>query len=245
MKKIIIFLLIFILCIFLISCGNNTIDSVEEGAEDQIVITAPSSTSIEEPDKQEQEPKHVKIKIVATPIPTEESVEEENDIYQIEEETTTIVEENYISSFDREWSNVEGSEPYDGVPLSYDDQQYLMNACEEFGVPYALALGLIEQETNFRNVTGDSGNSFGYMQIQQRYHTERMERLGVTDLMDPEGNFRVGLDYLSELHDQYGDWGSALTAYNMGYDPGYLTNYAYSVLDNSDNWQAVVDSDGE
>ena len=243
MKKIIIFLLIFILCIFLISCGNNQINNVEEGAEDQIEITAPSSSINEEPQSIESEPEHIEITIKVTPITTEEPMEEENDIYQIEEETPYIVEETYISSYEREWSSSYDVEPSDGIPLDYDEQQFLMNACEEFGVPYALALGLIEKETNFRNVTGDGGNSYGYMQIQQRYHTARMEQLGVTDLMDPEGNFRVGLDYLSELYDQYGDWGTALTAYNMGHDPGYLTDYAYSVLDNSENWQSVIDGE--
>ena len=67
-----------------------------------------------------------------------------------------------------------------------------------------------------------------------------MAKLGVTDLMDPSENFRVGLDYLSELYNQYGSWEMALTAYNLGHDPGYVTSYAYSVLRNYENWQTTI-----
>ena len=52
------------------------------------------------------------------------------------------------------------------IPLDYATQMLLYGACLEFEVPYELALAVIEQETNFRNVTGDDGASVGFMQIQ-------------------------------------------------------------------------------
>ena len=128
----------------------------------------------------------------------------------------------------------------DDIPLTYEEQDCLLAACEEFDVPYALALGLIEKETRFQNIIGDDGASAGYMQIQKKWHWERMERLGVTDLMEPNGNFRVGCDFLSELHGKYGDWDLALTVYNMGHDPGYITNYAKDVMENYDHWQELL-----
>ena len=67
-----------------------------------------------------------------------------------------------------------------------------------------------------------------------------MERLGVTDLMEPNGNFKVGCDFLSELHEKYGDWDLALTVYNMGHDPGYITNYAKDVMENYGHWQELL-----
>lgn len=118
------------------------------------------------------------------------------------------------------------------IPLSREEQDMLGAACEEFDIPYEIALGLIEKETQFRNVIGDDGASTGYMQIQQKWHWDRMERLGVSDLLDPEGNFRVGCDFLAELYGKYGDWGVALTVYNKGHNPGYISNYAYEVLAN-------------
>lgn len=113
------------------------------------------------------------------------------------------------------------------VPLEAEEQRALYASCDEFGVPYEVALAVIKQETNFRNVTGDNGNSYGYMQIQPRWHQSRMERLGVTDLMDAESNFRVGCDYLAELLSKH-TVEEALTAYNSG--SAGQSEYATSVM---------------
>ena len=118
--------------------------------------------------------------------------------------------------------------PYYAVPLSYELQEDLRCACDASGVDMVLALAVIQQETNFRNVVGDSGESFGYMQVQEKWHKERMERLEVTDLMDPLSNFRVGCDYLAELLTRY-DLENALTAYNSG-SPG-ASAYASAVIE--------------
>lgn len=119
------------------------------------------------------------------------------------------------------------------VPLDGDNQALLHAACDESGVPYALALAVIAQETGFRNVTGDDGASCGYMQIQEQWHRDRMERLGVTDLTDPFGNFRVGCDYLAELMGRY-SLEEALTAYNSG-RPG-KSRYASAVLETMEGY---------
>lgn len=130
----------------------------------------------------------------------------------------------------------------DDIPLSYEEQELLQSACEEFDVPYALALGLIEKETIFQNIVGDDGASTGYMQVQEKWHQDRMNRLGVTDLLDPGGNFRVGLDFLSDLYGKYNDWSVALTVYNMGHNPGYITDYAKAVMENYAHWQEIIDN---
>ena len=125
----------------------------------------------------------------------------------------------------------------DDVPLTYDEQDFLHTACQESGVPYALALAVIERETQFQNLVGDDGASLGYMQVQERWHKDRMDRLGVTDLMGPFGNFRVGCDFLAELLGKY-PVQEALTAYNSG-SPGY-NQYSYDVMDNYEKWKELV-----
>lgn len=102
------------------------------------------------------------------------------------------------------------------IPLTYAEQEALHEAAEEFGVPYELAASVVWRETTFRNVYGDSGRAHGYMQIHPQWHYDRMAELGVTNLFDPESNFRVGCHYLSELLEKYGDTTKALMAYNMG-----------------------------
>ena len=117
---------------------------------------------------------------------------------------------------------------YDHIPLQYELQKLLWSACGETGCPYELALAVIFRESSYRNVNGDNGNSIGYMQIQPRWHYERMKRLGVTDLSDPLSNFRVGCDLLAELLEKYNSVEYALTCYNKG-RPGAST-FAESVL---------------
>ena len=122
------------------------------------------------------------------------------------------------------------------VPLESDTQALLHAACEEAGITYELALAVIRQETEFRNVIGDNGDSIGYMQIQPRWHKDRMERLGVTDLTDPYSNFRVGCDFLAELLSKY-TLEESLTAYNSG-KPGN-SEYATSVMNYMDEYNYV------
>lgn len=115
----------------------------------------------------------------------------------------------------------------DDIPLDYATQDLLHDATSEAGIPYELALAVISRETGYRNVIGDDGASTGYMQVQERWHRDRMDKLGVTDLSDPVSNFRVGCDFLGELLNKY-PTEEALTAYNRG-TPG-KSEYASNVL---------------
>ena len=115
------------------------------------------------------------------------------------------------------------------IPMSYELQAMLYGACLEFEVPYELALAVIEQETNFRNVTGDDGASVGFMQIQERWWSGLMEKIGASDLTDPEDNFRTGCAIIRKLMDNHGSVEDALTAYNRG-KPGQ-SKYSRDVME--------------
>jgi len=118
---------------------------------------------------------------------------------------------------DRAFPEIEEPDVFDeAIPLSADLQKALYDAAEEFGVPYDLALAVVWKETNFTNVMGDGGRAYGYFQIWPRWHGDRMAELGVTDLNDPDGNFRVGCSILGDLLETYGNMHKALMAYNMG-----------------------------
>lgn len=172
--------------------------------------------------------------LIGEPVDAEAAVQPKATVSSLSFETESI---SPIASSPKP----EEQPPYNrDIPLSYEEQILLMKSCEENDIPYALALGLIEKETNFRNITGDDGASMGYMQIQEKWHWDRMERLGVTDLLDPKGNFQVGCDFLSELYARYKDWGTAVTVYNMGHDPGYITAYANDVLSNYVDWKKLI-----
>ena len=123
------------------------------------------------------------------------------------------------------------------VPLDQETQLLLYQACDEIGIQHELALAVIWQETDFRNIAGDGGDSAGYMQVQEKWHKDRMERLGVTNLFDPYSNFLVGCHYLAELIAKGRGLEWALMAYNGG--PTYanemvkgkkISQYAENVL---------------
>lgn len=104
------------------------------------------------------------------------------------------------------------------VPLSEDLQIYIVNLCEEHHIDPTIILAMIERETQFNaDLIGDNGNSYGLLQIQPRWHSARMDKLGVTDLLDPYQNVAVAVDYLAELVVKYdGNIEMALVAYNAG-----------------------------
>lgn len=109
-------------------------------------------------------------------------------------------------------------ENFYSVPLTVEIQRHIKALSHEAGVDSAVILAMIEVESNYdSNILGDGGNSYGLMQIQPRWHSERMAALGVTDLMDPQQNVTVGIDILAELLAKYnGNLEMALVAYNAG-----------------------------
>lgn len=121
----------------------------------------------------------------------------------------------------------------DDIPLDADLQLELRAACEEFDIPYELALAVIWQETNFENIIGDNGNAYGYMQIWEYWNSERMERIGATDLMNPVDNFRTGCCILSENYERTGSYYDTLSIYNTG-SSGW-SPYADAVMEKWDS----------
>lgn len=101
--------------------------------------------------------------------------------------------------------------------LSDDIQIYTHEICEQYGLPTEIVFAMMRHESRFDSeAVGDDGQSFGYMQVMEKWHKDRMERLGVADLKNPEENILVAVDYLSELYRKYRDMTSALMDYNCG-----------------------------
>lgn len=122
------------------------------------------------------------------------------------------------------------------VPLDAELQRYIIETAEQHDIDPAVVFAVCWQEsTCVASTIGDNGNSWGLMQIQPRWHCDRMQRLGCMDLLDPYQNVTVGIDYLAELLDRYdGDIAKALTAYNQGSYKGTVTKYASSVMSKAD-----------
>ncbi len=82
----------------------------------------------------------------------------------------------------------------------------------------------------------ENGGCVGIMQVAPKWHKDRMDRLGVTDLTDTRQNMLVAVDYLSELVEDEEDMEEALMRYHgesriqERLDAGEMSAYVESVL---------------
>ena len=113
------------------------------------------------------------------------------------------------------------------------------DACVVFANEYCicpeLVMAIIERESKGDpNATNCSCK--GLMQISEKWHVDRMDRLGVTDIYDTVGNIHVGVDYLSELFLKYEDAATVLMVYHGEKDAvskasrGEISDYAKCIL---------------
>ena len=87
---------------------------------------------------------------------------------------------------------------------------------ERQGVPFEIAIAVIERESSYKpDAVSDTGD-FGLMQINVCNHRWLYEELGITDVMDPEQNIEAGIYILGQAFQKYDDPDKALMAYNMG-----------------------------
>ena len=166
-------------------------------------------------------------------IKTETEVQEDIQTeIEVQEECIQVQE----SQKERVKESIEPMKFYD-VPLSKELQIHIFKECEKYNINPALIISMIDSESDFDPTKiGDNGKSFGLMQIQPIWHWERMNRLGVTDLLDPFQNVTVGIDYVAELFEQNNNTHWVLMVYNGGHlyaremmVTGKISDYALEV----------------
>ena len=170
--------------------------------------------NVKEPEQQEEKPETTQVEVIQNPETMTQMTESIEDKYKV------------FDTMSEDW----GSDDLEGfvfcdLPEKYADKGYFPEKmqiytrclCKQNDVPYALVLAIIEYESGYEfDKTGDNGNSKGYMQIYEKWHTDRMQKLNCTDLMNPYQNVKVGIDFLSYLLKKYGTVQDALAAYNYG-----------------------------
>ncbi len=135
-------------------------------------------------------------------------------------------------------SEDQSKKKYFDVPLTEQEQDRIFAECEKHNISPALVVALIERESKFdRNSLGDDGRAFGLMQIQAKWHLQRMLDLNCTDLLDPLQNITVGIDFLGELAEKNNSASWVLMAYNGGMsyanrkaEAGETSEYASSIM---------------
>jgi Transglycosylase SLT domain len=97
-------------------------------------------------------------------------------------------------------------------------QTALQNASTTYGVPVSLLQAVAFAESSYNPSVTSSAGAQGLLQIMPANDAS----LGITNPFDPQQSANAGAKYLSQLYAQYGDWNTALIAYNEG--PGALAS---------------------
>jgi len=166
----------------------------------------------------------VDLTVDPTLIPQIEEIEEETEIGIYGDENNYIYPYNLMSA---DWGSdeIEGFNYYN-IPTEYEEaggcfpevvQVFTYLISKDTNLEYPMAIALIERESGYKyDAMGDDGASKGYMQVMEKWHIERMERLGVSDLLNPYHNIVTGVDFLNEILEKYPDINKALMVYNIG-----------------------------
>ncbi len=93
------------------------------------------------------------------------------------------------------------------------------------GIDPYLTLSIIATESSFRQTSISCDGAYGLMQIKPLTAEEMAYKLGIPwqgeeTLFDPVLNITIGLQYLADLKDRFGNMDQALVAYNCG--PEYV-----------------------
>lgn len=139
----------------------------------------------------------------------------------------------------------------DAVPLSYDLQDVMRTACEEYGCPYSLALAVAEVESHFNMDAVGSAGEVGIMQLNpgpENTYWVNLEAETNQDPTTPAGNIVCGVYLLGAHLANYGDTEKAVMAYNMGnagaeraWENGVTsTDHSEKVMEAMARWEAVV-----
>ncbi|MFQ5417810.1 MAG: lytic transglycosylase domain-containing protein [Myxococcota bacterium] len=103
--------------------------------------------------------------------------------------------------------------------------QTIVREAQRHDIDPALVVAVIHVESRYDAFIVSHAGAMGLMQILPTTGEEVAARLGIPwrgpqTLFDPIVNVKIGVAYLKELSDRYGDTGAALAAYNWG--PGHI-----------------------
>lgn len=115
------------------------------------------------------------------------------------------------------------------VPLTDEEAEALLDACEAGHIAPALALGMIYEESRFDG-EAVNGPCYGLCQLHTDYFPAGLS---------PAENITYGIGYLADRLEAYDNLDAGLTAYRWGYDNGDRS-YANAVLSAAERFEVEV-----
>jgi hypothetical protein len=90
----------------------------------------------------------------------------------------------------------------------------IIQAAAAAGIPSSIALAVAQQESSFNPDARGAAGEVGVFQLLPSSFPGQA-------IGDPNTNISLGVGYLASLYQQFGDWATALAAYNAG--PGNVS----------------------
>lgn len=105
---------------------------------------------------------------------------------------------------------------YFDVPLSHSLQRFIYEVCADEEVPVTLVIAMIDHESQFDQEVVSDTDDYGLMQINEINHDRLAEEYQSADMLNAYQNVFCGIKIIASYIEEYGDYGKALMAYNMG-----------------------------
>ncbi|MBP3580966.1 MAG: lytic transglycosylase domain-containing protein [Clostridia bacterium] len=117
------------------------------------------------------------------------------------------------------WVEIDDAMTKHNHPLKY--VEYVEEYAQLYAVPKELVYAVIKAESNFESDAVSSKGATGLMQIMPETYTWLCDKYLETSmdpqlLFTPEINIKFGTLYLSFLYSKFGNWETAVAAYNAG-----------------------------
>lgn len=100
----------------------------------------------------------------------------------------------------------------------------ILKYSKQYKFPPELILAIINRESNFKPLSVSSENCIGLMQINEKWHKEKLKKIGINSnqLFHIDPNIAIGCMILSEYYKQTHSIKKALTKYVGGSHKGYI-----------------------
>lgn len=164
-------------------------------------------------------------------------------VEEVEEIVSAEVETPIINEVGQSPSKIQEPSYYVDVVGGFITEDSLKSICEYVGAMYDIDPKILQAiawvESRYKVNAVSKSNAKGICQIMEKWHGQRINRLGVVDMFDPYSSVLLCADLISELsYSKYGDdIRFVLMAYNMGtsgaiksYESGNITSYAKNVM---------------
>lgn len=101
-------------------------------------------------------------------------------------------------------------------PIRYETE--VSRYAEMYAVPHSVVYAVMKVESGFDPQAVSHAGACGLMQLTADTFDWIQTKIGEDgdDIFDPETNIRYGVYYLSYLYGRFGDWNTAVIAYNAG-----------------------------